>query len=465
MTSAIVSHSSSQNKRERLLYFSAVDGGIEHSIREKEFMRSLVYNLLLEPDGLLITDVFFFNCVHLIKLAERRRYSLFTRALEKGLVVPAFRYPDTSSFSKALSDIGGLSVLGIEEKQFQDSPQDLAEWLDDCYGKANQKPPLIWPAEMGVAFGERVQSVFLNDAPAGVDSRIQEMWSKIRNLREASLEDARDVTRRLAGGGIRRAEIFNALGWNLGLLDRGEVYPKPRDLLADARRKGRTVASQAKLLIDVVNVCYQRSQTDRFNDHEDSNYSVLLNVPAPLVKGATVVLPELNVSGPMGDVAPEVFERTVRMPTVETLLRADSRNLIAIREGEKALEYFDRRREWVAKPSEANRERLADALDAYVEKITDFASGPQQEARVSILQKAAVGTLIAAASQTTSFMMEQGGLSAHSRLIGSIGVGAGVSVLTVLTRRPYVPKTRYNVRVESTSVLPEMNISAAAPSA
>lgn len=45
----------------RPTYFSCADGGIEHALTQAEFHNSLIHNLLFEPDGLLLPDVFFFR--------------------------------------------------------------------------------------------------------------------------------------------------------------------------------------------------------------------------------------------------------------------------------------------------------------------------------------------------------------------------------------------------------------------
>ena len=330
-----------RGSRDPLLYFSPVDGGIEHSITKGEFLESLFYNLLLEPNGLLITDVFFFNCKYLIELAEGERHSLFTRALEESLVVPAFRSESTEDFVTSLRrDIRESNVQGVEDGQYSTSPLDLAHWLDRCYSRSDERARLVWPPDMGAAFGDLMVQVFGQSDLGPEEDTVQSLWQATRDLREAALEDARLSTRLAGGTGIRRGELYNSFGRRLGLIGSGDAVDKPRDLLnlAIGRRQdmGRVGIEGLRLLIDTVNLGYQRSQTAQFN--QDQRYSVTQNVPGVLLNNAGPVIPELRGRPSARDSDPTTFTMNVRMPSVGTLLRSDSGNLIAVRKSDKAEE-------------------------------------------------------------------------------------------------------------------------------
>jgi hypothetical protein len=201
-----------RGSRDPLLYFSPVDGGIEHSITKGEFLESLFYNLLLEPNGLLITDVFFFNCKYLIELAEGERHSLFTRALEESLVVPAFRSESTEDFVTSLRrDIRESNVQGVEDGQYSTSPLDLARWLDRCYSRSDERARLVWPPDMGAAFGDLMVQVFAarrDPGPVAVRGLPREAGIR-RGRRDADRADAQGPVRR--GRHVPSRELADAV--------------------------------------------------------------------------------------------------------------------------------------------------------------------------------------------------------------------------------------------------------------
>ncbi|MFF4883531.1 hypothetical protein ACFY2D_11975 [Streptomyces nigra] len=436
--------------RDHLLYFSPLDGGIEYSITRKGFRESLTYNLLLEPNGILIPDVFFFNCQFLIELAEGEQYSLFTRALEESLVVPAFRSEGTHDFTTSLRrDIGESNIQGIESSQYSTSPADFASWLDQCYSRSTERKRLVWPPDMGGAFGDLLVRVFSQPVLRSGDERLQLIWQATRHLREASLEDARLSTRLAGGTGIRRGEILNSLGKRLCLLQYGEIFNKPGDLLREAVSRRRELGSprveHVRLLIDTVNLCYQRSQAAQFN--RNPRYSVTRNLPGALLKNAGPTMPELSPQALTQTEGPTDFTMTVRLPSVETLLRADSSNLIAIRKSDRAQEYFAKRLSWSRNPTERAEIELGASLRRYAGELARFAVGAQEDRIVTFVQRTINETVNLATGSLVGYGLSKAGLSPEISLISGIAAGATAVVGKLAGDRPRVPKTDLTVRI------------------
>ena len=218
--------------RPPLVYFASADGGIEHSINQKQFDQSLVYNLLFEPAGLVVPDIFFYNCRFLINHIEHTGRSLFESALSNGLVIPAFRSAETETFRGALKEIGTQAVLGIEKGQYRTTPERLASRLDQSYRLARGSfTRIVWPDNMGGAFAVLVSDVLRQESPQVQSEVLTRLWADSEPWRIGCLSEAERLTSMGGGSGIRRAEIWNAVGRQLGVLGRDRTFDKPRDLV------------------------------------------------------------------------------------------------------------------------------------------------------------------------------------------------------------------------------------------
>ncbi|MFI5882058.1 hypothetical protein [Streptomyces sp. NPDC051554] len=437
-----------RSSKHPLLYFSPVDGGIEHSISRGQFLESLIYNLLLEQNGLLITDVFFFNCKFLIQLAERERHSLFTRALEEGLVVPAFRSEGTEDFITSLRrDIQENNVLGVQEGHYSTSPSELAGWLDQCYARSAERNRLVWPPDMGTAFGDLMVRVFTQGELDTDDDRLQSLWQSTQELREAALEDARLSTRLASGTGIRRGELYNSFGRRLELIE-SDATAMPRDLLEQAMRHGLGPIGieGLRLLIDTVNLSYQRSQTTQFD--QDPRYSVTQNIPGVLLHHAGSVIPELGPRSPAGNTASATFTMDLKMPSVETLLHADSGNLIAIRKGDTAEEYFSKRRAWSQNPTERAELELREVLQEYAAELVRFAAGVQEDRTITFVQRTINETINITVGSLVGYGLNKVGATPEVSLISGIAAGATAVVGKLVGDRPRVPKANFTINIK-----------------
>jgi len=208
-----------ETARKTAAYFSASHGGIEHSIaREpKLFFNSLVYNLLFEEGGLVIPDIFFFNCEPLIRhvaSAGGKKWPLLGRAIGEGLSIPAFRLPKIETFNTALTEIGVNKILGMEFEQYtkySTTPRAFAGILDS-FASGSRAQYMTWPEDMGSRFASFVRRVFENPLADSATEKHIDMSNALEGWRDTCLIEAQRLTAAKGGTGIRRAEIWNALG-------------------------------------------------------------------------------------------------------------------------------------------------------------------------------------------------------------------------------------------------------------
>ncbi|MFC6581869.1 hypothetical protein ACFQBS_34675 [Planomonospora parontospora] len=440
-------------------YFSPTDGGIEHSVNSKSFRDSLIFHLLFEPAPLVITDVFFFNCRYLIEHLEGSEYPIFLRALKSGLITPAFRSSSTETFSQSLNEIGGQGILGIEQNQYKFSPQSLAERLDSAFDASLGDGPIIWPENMGSAFAELAHHVFIEQEELLVeDQNLAAIWQRIEPFRTECLEEARRTTSILGGDGIRRAEIFDAVGRKLGILSAGELG-KPRDLLRAVKStdgiRPFPLHGDIELFVDAVNLCYQQSQASKFGCGH--------NIPGALAHHAIPLLPRSS------SVAMEenaiTFQTRVNLPSFATLERADSGELIAIRESDPAQQYFDMRSAWAKDPSSDREAMLKKSIHEYAKALRKVAKGPQRSTMIGAIRLVArpgaesVGAIIGAALGAAV------GTSAAPGLFGAaVGAAVGgsgtflVKAFQELRPGPRASTRKQDIRIESVFETPDLNI-------
>ncbi|GLY06748.1 MULTISPECIES: hypothetical protein [Actinoplanes] len=355
------------------IYFSSSDDTIEHEITDRAFDDSLVFNLLFEP-SLTVTDVFFFNNRHLIRHIEQGGDDgLFLRAVGAGRIVPAFRYASDHSFRDALASIVSTDRARDiqEEKYTTTSPPVLAMRLDEAYRRNGNPARRVWPDDMGTLFGVEIERVLRDDEPR-VDEALAARWHDIRRWRHESTGLSRAATARLGGTGVRRHEMWNAVGRSEGWLDDGHSFALPSDLVDAAHRAGGPeLRANAQLFVDAVNITYERFQAHHFGARH--------NIPSALMANAEVVVGNLDVP----TAAPAAgFSMDLRLPETGALLAAGGADLLAVA-AEKGGEYFRRRDEWSAYPSARTEEQLRAAVTAYADDLLTWSRGRQRPARFS----------------------------------------------------------------------------------
>ena len=440
-------------------YFSPADGGIAHSINAKSFRDGLIFHLLFEPAPLVIMDASFFNCRYLVEHLERSRYPLFLRALEAGLVIPAFRSSSTETFLQCLNDIGGLRILGIEHSWYKSSPSELATRLDRSFDASKGSGPIVWPENMGGAFGDLARRIFIEQGElATEDPMLAAMWHRTEPFRTECLEEAQRVTRQLGGSGIRRAEILNAVGRKLNLLPAGGSFDMVRDLLTSVKQtdglRPLPLYRDIEFFVDVVNLCYQRSQADKFGCGH--------NIPGALVHHIVPLLPATRIEV---DKKIATFQTIVRLPSFSTLEKADSRDLVAIRGSDPAMQYFHARWAWAEKPSVDREGSLEEAVHEYARILREAAKGPQKSTMIGAVRMISrPGAELAGAVVGSAFGAALGSSVTPGPFGAAVGAALGgsgafvVKAFQELRPGPHVTTQGHPLQIQSVLRRPDLNI-------
>jgi hypothetical protein len=91
---------------------------------------------------------------------------------------------------------------------------------------------------MGGSFGERLRNTLGKSELHGQSDKANEAWRLSHVWRIDCLEQAGEITRRLGGNGIRRAELWNTVGRQLEYLDADEEFRLPSQLVDAAKQTG-----------------------------------------------------------------------------------------------------------------------------------------------------------------------------------------------------------------------------------
>ncbi|MER5519776.1 hypothetical protein [Streptomyces sp. NPDC002763] len=184
--------------------------------------------------------------------------------------------------------------------------------------------------------GQLTERVFLDSGQGINDDATRQMRTDIEEWRVAGLAGAKELTVDQGGTGLRRAEIRNAIGHHLELISRHDAYHKPIDFIEDvARNLGPEVGARASFLADVVNLCYQQNQASGLLR---DNLSAEPNIPRTLSRAGRAVIREIDPAGSW-QTPDQVFQHTVKVPKVRTLLNADCQELLAVRDSTKGASY------------------------------------------------------------------------------------------------------------------------------
>jgi hypothetical protein len=440
----------------RPAYFSAGDGGIEYSIgRDRHLvLNSLVYNLLFEEGGLLVPDIFFFICEPLIGHLVQSEWPLLGRAIGQGLVIPAFRSPQTEDFSSVLIDIRKDKVLGIEEWRFlkhNTTRFKVAERLDEFVTRGDRVRRIIWPDGMGTRYARLLQRIFENRLPDSATEENVIMWKAVEAWRHNCLTEAERLTAAKDGTGIRRAEIFNALGHQLGILDRGREFQKLGELLDGAASlRDQALVERVRFFTDVVNVTYQRSQATEFGS--------LHNTLGPLTPVALTLFQPSRIHASNLEL-PTVLSVDVRLPTALRLLRAPGDRVLGARTGDSGLAYFAARSAWMNNRIRATdgvlADRLTSAARAYAKELRTIAPGRSVHAVMSTWKATAAGAGLSAAAaaipEVVDYLETTNAISPEYALLSGL-LGAGLSSLLV-----YKPSMKWELQIRRGQP-PEVNL-------
>jgi hypothetical protein len=206
-----------------LSLFNAIDNSLI-GVSVSSFEESLLLNILFQ-DKMLIHESMFFNSELLAAHAEQHKghRSLFEQACVAGLIVPAFRNPNIATLeeiSKTPDRHGDLPhVIGALKPRIE----RIISSVDR--GLVNAKP-VFWPANisMGELYRDVLRAVLSREDPpefTGSDTDRKQLFDRVwpisKRWRYDFIDDAEKLTKDEDQQGIRRTQLFNLLGWSLGV--------------------------------------------------------------------------------------------------------------------------------------------------------------------------------------------------------------------------------------------------------
>ena len=288
-----------------------------------------------------------------------------------------FRSEKSASFTDALAEIGGTNVLGIEDGW---DAGGFAHKLDNQFLHPQARSNLrVWPKDLGGSFTTLVEDVLRQPNPQFRDEKQARLWRDSERWRTECLDDARKLTASKGSGGIRRAEIWNAVGIAEGVRKVGENFDRPYELVnAITQEVGNREAHAVRFFIELVNAAYQRSQASRFQ--------VQLNVPQPLSKNINLAISK-DYGNSSTSAPPAIEHQTiVRVPSPSALNAAGSAKLLAVHDGSEGLDYFGIRSEWVQNPQDFRlRQVLDEKAQKYADKLLEVANTSKRRSPAAIL--------------------------------------------------------------------------------
>jgi hypothetical protein len=425
-------------------YFSSSDGAIESVLRRRAIETSLVFNLLFEPAGLLIPDIFFFNNDFFTDHLSQGSYPLLLRAVRDGLVTPAFRNPEIATFSEALRVVQSGNIVGSYARETSDgrlTQQELAEMLDRAWLGGERKTPRFWPDNLGEAFDREATTTLLRRSVPFADEQQLEDWEATQELRAALLEMARKRSARLGGerAGLRRGELFNALGLHFGVLD-DDAFVTPHELFrATLSMRDRLAARRMKLLANVVNVSYHRSQSAQFR--------VWHNLPSAL---SDVGRPLYSATDPTTPALEPAFDHVTSVPSLESLGSADTGDIINARRSDAGLWYFEARSAWIAHRSTRNLDALREATDKYAAQLRSITRRKQRQVTMRVLIAGAPALLGGLGMASLELGVSKQVFSAESFFITQVGGALAAALITYRgSERLKLSKVRVHIDPDS----------------
>jgi hypothetical protein len=432
----------------RPIYFSSADPGIEHSTNQKGFLNSLTHHLLFEPNGLVLPDSFIFDSSLLVAHLQTGPYPLFCRALSQGFITLAFRSERETTFAQSAEALDKAGILGMSMRR--EAAASLVRQLDKDL-RSKKARIEVWPEGIGESFSVMLRELFAQSTLDTEDAHLNKIWRQLEDWRTVCVDKAEDVTRKRGGSGLRRAEMWNVIGWELGILPRDDTYARPGALIDSVKTtRNRQLLEQTVLFVDIVNTCYQRNQSARL--------AALHNIPPPLARGAAAALGRhWRHEAGAGDA--RLFDYTFTAPSAEALLKGDTSSILDVREGNEGRSYFNSREEWTLNPCEDTEHQLVSAASSYVATLNRFAKGPQREVRSVIARKAGRASAPPIVTSVTAYTMARYGLPPEAVFVtATAGVVLAQVNVWLDAIGPTVPKADFRLRIYADGRGPELSL-------
>ncbi|MCK4670764.1 MAG: hypothetical protein KAT43_06185 [Nanoarchaeota archaeon] len=345
------------------VYLSVADRQIESFLSPGGFERSLVLNVLFQS-SIVLPDIFFFISGEVERhVLDSGPQSLLEACIERNIVRPAFRDGTCSSFLDALNIIKGNGNSTRAIQGVRESAEELARRLSRVTENPSFKP-FVWPREIGEDFAKLIQTCLTTDSVPEVGSECQLsprnvklLWQRTAKWRKDCVEEALSKTKQIAGKGLRRGELMNAIGRSLGIRS-GHKVQDIREL-----RSVVGVDYHERFALN----CFLNWMCQLYHWNQASAFGATVSLPTydettPI--GLSAILPQSPPSSAGG----KVITVQVSIPPTDVIARLRPNELIAIR-SDLGSGYLAALGEWQREPTEENEAKVRSSLAAYAEGI------------------------------------------------------------------------------------------------
>lgn len=383
-------------KKSQKVFFSVADRGLESSIDYDTFERSLVYNSMFQP-GLVIPDIFIFisqNLKHHFSESKNRK-NLFEACIENNYIVPAFRNRNVKSFDDALQEIQAKGDQKRAIQGVQQESEKLAACLDRACENSDFCPEYWPPKDVGNEFDKVVEDYLVKGSPKlkslfDLDSspeKLCDLWTRTEKWRTVCVDEARDKTNEIAGKGLRRGEIWNAVGRDLGFHENHKVH-NVRELLNNIKKQEdyRPLC----YFIRWVNDCYHYNLTRELK--------AVRSLPAYDPIGCLTV-PDMPYEDQIiTDLQPvPTIREKVPLPPIDVLLKMSPDDLIQAR-NKCGTGYMAAVEFWQQQPNVKNENEVSECLRLYAKDINEHVAQKTDTIAEVIIGATPTRKLITAAS-------------------------------------------------------------------
>ena len=218
-----------------LSLLNATDDGLARFIKQDTFTESLLMNILFQH-RMLVHESSFFHSSHLQNhiLGAGDSRSIFECAASKGLIIPAFRSKNTISLEQVYTALQKNHVYGSGYDPlhvgYSEATKRLISSVDaglDLTGEGFYWPAADEPGKnLGIGYLNMMREYLQTDIPHSVSQldiysdrrmHIENMWSITEDWRTNKVEEASKRTYDKGAQGLQRMELFNLIGWSLGI--------------------------------------------------------------------------------------------------------------------------------------------------------------------------------------------------------------------------------------------------------
>jgi hypothetical protein len=351
-------------------FFSAADEAMSYVISPQVFDESLLLNILFQ-ERILLHEAYFFNSGNLgTHVSTAAGFpSLFEVAAQNGIITPGFRDRTCRSLEQAYDLMQKGHVYGQSWSLVHPQVKPVLFRIIAAVDEGTEKHgPYYWPEQIDVGAGyESVVRRFLqkHEPPPHLkpgserDAFFRRLWERTRKWRFDCVDEAVRQTTQKGQSGLQRTELYRAIGRSLGATDLEGTDP-------GHSLSGKCADKEERKTVDVF--LKWIGQLHHLNFAKA--FDVSINFPVYNLDEDFVI--ESLLRSPL-DAQPtlaEGFRCTVLLPPIDELLKADPRNLSAIR-SDVGKGYLLALKRWQHNPlSGENRQDVETTLQDYCQQIT-----------------------------------------------------------------------------------------------